>query len=208
MVTWLLLAANVAAFGLEVAMGAALEPFVRRWGLVPADVLESLHGAAAPAALVTLLTSMFLHAGWLHLLANMLYLAVFGPPVERRLGGPRFGVLYLVSGLVGGLAYLVAQPTSETPAVGASGAIAGAIAAHLVLYPGATLGSLAPVLFLRVVEGAPTLLLLLVWLATQLFSSVASLTTSTGIAWWAHLGGFASGIALAPLLKTPRRLAR
>jgi membrane associated rhomboid family serine protease len=155
-----------------------------------------------------MLTSLFLHAGWLHLLSNMLYLGVFGGPVERRLGGLRFGLLYLCSGLIGGLAYLIAQPLSETPAVGASGAIGGVIAAHLVLYPGATLGSVAPVLFLRVVEGAPTLLLLVVWLATQLFSSVASLTTSTGVAWWAHLGGFASGIALAPLLKTRRRLAR
>ena len=75
------------------------------------------------------------------------------------------------------------------------------IAAHLVLFPGATLGSLAPVLFLHVVESTPTLLLLLVWLGTQLLSSVASLTTSTGIAWWAHVGGFATGLAIAPLIR-------
>ncbi|HEV7664301.1 MAG TPA: rhomboid family intramembrane serine protease [Chloroflexota bacterium] len=208
MVTWLLVAANVAAFGIELATGSALEPFVRRWGLVPQDIVESFHGSAEPAALVTLLTSLFLHSGWLHLLFNLLYLGVFGPPVERRLGPLRFALLFIVSGLVGSLAYLIAQPASATPAIGASGAIGGVIAAHLVLYPGATLGSLAPVLFLRVVEGTPTLLLLLVWFAAQLFSSVASLTSSTGIAWWAHLGGFASGLALAPLLRTRRRLAR
>ena len=75
------------------------------------------------------------------------------------------------------------------------------IAAHLVLFPGATLGSLAPVLFLHVVKSTPTLLLLLVWLGTQLLSSVASLTTSTGIAWWAHVGGFATGLAIAPLIR-------
>jgi membrane associated rhomboid family serine protease len=204
MVTWLLVAANLAGFGLELSLGAGLDGFVRRWGLVPADVVESLNSSAGPAALVTLMTSTFLHAGWLHLLANLLYLAVFGLPVERRVGATRFAFLYLASGLIGSLAYLVAQPTSEAPALGASGAIAGVIAAHLVLYPGATLGSLAPVLFLQVVENAPTLLLLLVWLATQLFSSVASLTTSTGIAWWAHLGGFASGLALAPVLRRRR----
>jgi membrane associated rhomboid family serine protease len=186
----------------ELSLGGAVEPFVRRWGLVPADVLESVRGDSAPSALITLFTSTFLHAGWLHLLANLLYLAVFGLPVERRVGGPRFALLYVVSGLVGSLAYLVAQPTLEQPAIGASGAIAGVIAAHLTLFPGATLGSLAPVLFLHVVDSAPTLLLLLVWLATQLFSSVASLT-STGIAWWAHLGGFASGLALAQLLRKP-----
>jgi membrane associated rhomboid family serine protease len=207
MITPVLIAANLAAFILELSLGGALEPFVRRWGLVPLDVLESLRGADAPAALVTLLTSTFLHASWLHLLANILYLGVFGPPVERRVGAARFGMLYVASGLVGGLAYLVAQPQSEQPAIGASGAIAGVIAAHLVLFPGSTLGSLAPVLFLHVVESTPTLLLLLIWLATQLFSSVASLTTATGIAWWAHLGGFASGLVLAPVLRS-RRISR
>jgi membrane associated rhomboid family serine protease len=204
LLTAALLAANVAAFLLELSLDGRLDAFIRRWGLVPADVLESLRGTdgPGPAALVTLLTSAFLHAGWLHLLSNLLYLAVFGPPVERRIGAARFALLYLSSGLVGGLAYLFAQPGSEVPAVGASGAIAGVIAAHLVLFPGATLGSLAPVLFLHVVESTPTLLLLLVWLGTQLLSSVASLTASTGIAWWAHVGGFVTGLAIAPLIRT------
>jgi membrane associated rhomboid family serine protease len=168
-------------------------------------VVESLRASEAPAALITLLTSNFLHAGWLHLLFNMVYLGVFGLPVERRVGAGGFALLYVASGLIGSLAYLVAQPASQVPAIGASGAIAGVIGAHLVLFPGATLGSLAPVLFLHVVESTPTLLLLLLWLATQLFSSVASLTTSTGIAWWAHVGGFAGGIALAPVLRNLRK---
>src|SRR6266851_7194490 len=204
MVTWLLVAANVAGFVLELSLGGGLDGFLRRWGLVPADVFDSLHGSAGPAALVTLLTSTFLHAGWLHLLANLLYLAVFGLPVEKRLGAAKFAILYVVSGLVGSLAYLLAQPASDVPAVGASGAIGGVIAAHLVLYPGATLGSVAPVLFLHVAESTPALLLLLVWLATQVLSSVASLTTSTGIAWWAHLGGFATGLAFALVLPKQR----
>jgi membrane associated rhomboid family serine protease len=194
MLTLALVAANVGCFAVELSLGDGLAAFVRRWGLVPAD-------AADPVASVTLLTSMFLHAGWLHLVSNMVYLGVFGPPVERRLGPLRFAILYLGSGLVGSLAYLLAQPGSTVPAVGASGAIAGLIAAHLVLYPGATLGSLAPVLFLHVVDSAPTLLLLLVWLASQLLAGVASLTTTTGIAWWAHAGGFASGLTLAPMLR-------
>src|SRR5919202_5141344 len=203
MVTLALIAINLAAFALELTQGGEVDAFVRRWGLVPADVF----GTEGRAALATLLTSTFLHAGWLHLMSNLLYLGVFGLPVERRVGPARFTLLYVVSALIGSLAYLVAQPTSQTPAVGASGAIAGMIAAHLVLFPGATLGTLAPVLFLSVVENTPTLLLLLLCLATQLFSSVASLTTSTGLAWWAHLGGFASGLALAPLVR-PRRLRR
>ena len=203
MVTLALIGINLAAFVLELAQGGEVDGFVRRWGLVPADVF----GVEGRAALVTLLTSSFLHAGWLHLMSNLLYLGVFGLPVERRVGPARFTLLYVASALIGSLAYLVAQPTSQTPAVGASGAIAGMIAAHLVLFPGATLGTLAPVLFLSVVETAPTLLLLLLWLATQVFSSVASLTTSTGIAWWAHLGGFGTGLVLAPVLRR-RRMAR
>ena len=203
MVTLTFVALNVAVFVLEVSLGGEVDAFVRRWGLVPNDV----RGSEGQGALVTLLTSTFLHAGWLHLLSNLLYLTVFGLPVERRVGSARFTLLYLVSAVVGSLSYLVAQPASQTPAVGASGAIAGVIAAHLVLYPGATLGSVAPVLFLSVVESTPTLLLLLLWLATQVFSSVASLTTSTGIAWWAHVGGFAAGLVLAPVLRK-RRMAR
>jgi membrane associated rhomboid family serine protease len=209
LLTSLLIAANVVVFAIELSLHGELDPFVRRWGLVPADVFESLHGTDGPAALVTLLTSAFLHAGWLHLLSNLLYLAVFGLPVERRVGAARFALLYTMSGLIGSLAYLVAQPASEVPAVGASGAIAGVIAAHLVLFPGATLGSLAPVLFLHVVESTPTLLLLLVWLGTQLLSSVASLTTSTGMAWWAHVGGFVTGLAIGPLIRTrPHQFTR
>ena len=192
MITAALVALNLACFGLELLMRDDLDAFLRRWGLVPADVVGP--GADAPAAFVTLLTSMFLHAGWLHLGSNMLYLGVFGPPVERRLGGVRFLFLYLCCGIVGGVAYVLAQPTSTVPTIGASGAIAGLIAAQVVL-------------FLHVVESAPTLLLLLIWLATQLFSGVASLTTSTGIAWWAHLGGFACGLALAPLFR-PRHMRR
>jgi membrane associated rhomboid family serine protease len=197
-VTLALVVLNLAVFALELSQGADIDSFVRRWGLVPADVHE------VPLAAITLLTSTFLHAGWFHLGANMLYLVVFGLPVERSVGPARFSAIYALSGLVGSAAYLLAQPQSYTPAIGASGAIAGVIAANLVLFPGATLGSIAPVLFLQVVESTPTLLLLLVWLATQVLSSVASLTTSTGIAWWAHLGGFACGLVLAPVLRRHR----
>jgi membrane associated rhomboid family serine protease len=180
-VTIILIALNAAVFMLELAQGSGIDGFVRRWGLVPTDLRED-----APAAAITLLTSTFLHAGWFHLAANMLYLAIFGLPVERRLGTVRYLLLYLLSALVGSLAYVLAQPASAAPAIGASGAISGIIAARLML-------------FLHVVESPPILLLLLLWLVTQLFAGIASLTTNTGIAWWAHLGGFASGLVFAPL---------
>ncbi|MDQ3812252.1 MAG: rhomboid family intramembrane serine protease [Chloroflexota bacterium] len=198
MLTALLVIANVAVFAAELALGDDNELLIRRWGLVPVDI------TASPAAWITLLTSTLLHAGWVHLLVNLIYLAVFGGRAERRLGAARFGLLYLGSGVSGNLAYLAAQTTSATPAIGASGAIAGLIAADLVLFPKATLGSLAPVLFSRVVESAPVLWLLSLWLLAQLLSGIASVTASTAIAWWAHLGGFAGGLALAPLLRGQR----
>lgn len=199
--TLLLLVLNIGCFLLELALAADLDAFLRRWGLVPADVLATVNGASSPAVLVTLLSSTLLHAGWLHLLVNLTYLAVFGGAVEQRLGSARFLLLYVSSGLIGNLVYLVAQPQSETPAIGASGAIAGLIAAHLLLYPDSTLGSLAPVLFFRRAENMPALVLLLLWVVAQLFSGVASITTSTGIAWWAHIGGFGGGLVMAPLLR-------
>ena len=190
MVTLVLIGINLAAFALELAQGSEVDSFVRRWGLVPTDVF----GAA--------LKAFNDDSGYYEIESRE-----FEKVVERRVGPARFALLYVASAVAGSLAYLAAQPASQTPAVGASGAIAGVIAAHLVLLPGATLGTLAPVLFLSVVETAPTLLLLLLWLATQVFSSVASLTTSTGIAWWAHLGGFGTGLVLAPVLRR-RRMAR
>jgi membrane associated rhomboid family serine protease len=206
MVTSALVVANLLGFLYELSLGDGLDGFLHRWGLIPADVRASVEGGAdSPAALVTLLTSMFLHTGWLHLISNLLYLAVFGPPVERQLGSARFAALYLASGLVGGIAHQLAQPMSTQPALGASGAVAGVIAAYLVLFPGATLGSVAPVLFFHKVENTPAVLLLLVWVATQLLSGVASLTASTSVAWWAHLGGFLTGFAIAVLVR-PRRL--
>jgi len=198
MLTATLVLANVAVFAFELSLGDNVESLVRRWGLVPADLADN------PAALVTLLTSTFLHASWLHLLSNLLYLAVFGLPIERRIGSTRFGMLYLASALGGSLAHLLAQPMSTQPTVGASGAVAGVIAAHLVLFPNATLGSLAPVLFLQVIEKVPVVPLLLVWLAAQLLAGLASLTSSSGVAWSAHLGGFAVGIAMALVLRGRR----
>jgi membrane associated rhomboid family serine protease len=198
MLTAALVLANLAVFALELSQGDNVESLVRRWGLVPADLADS------PAVLVTLLTGTFLHAGWLHLLSNLLYLAVFGPPVERKIGSPRFGLLYAASAVGGSLAHVLVQPFSTQPAVGASGAVAGIIAAHLVLFPNATLGSVSPVLFLPVIENVPVVPLLLIWLGAQVLAGLASLTSTTGVAWSAHLGGFVLGLAMAFMLRGRR----
>jgi membrane associated rhomboid family serine protease len=183
-VTLGLVGLSTACFLFEVSRGSEADLLLRRWGLVPADLL------ASPAAWITLVTSLFLHAGWLHLFSNVVYLGVFGGSVEQRLGWLRYLGVYLASGVLGGLAYVVAQPTSDAPAVGASGAIAGIIAANLVLVVHRTAGTTVP-----------GLVLLLVWLLTQLFSGVASIATTTGIAWWAHAGGFGSGLVLTRVLR-------
>ncbi len=206
-ITLLLILANVVVFAVELSQGSELPVFAQRWGLVPADVsawLRQQPGADAGPD-VTLLTSMFLHADWLHLLLNMLYLAVFGATVERRLGRLRYTVLYLVAGVVGGLAHVLSGPTSDVPAIGASGAIAGVIGANLVLLPGASVGSLAPVLFPQPVRNVPAFVLLAIWAIAQFFTGLATIAAASRMAWWAHVGGFLGGVVLALLLRTRER---
>src|ERR671926_1116856 len=127
LVTVGLVGLTLACFLFELSRGGEADQLLRRWGLVPVDVLSS------PAAWVTLVTSLFLHAGWLHLLSNVVYLGVFGGSVEQRLGRLRYLGVYLASGVFGGVAYVAAQPTSDAPAGGAGGGVARIIAAHLVV---------------------------------------------------------------------------
>ncbi|HEX2186152.1 MAG TPA: rhomboid family intramembrane serine protease [Chloroflexota bacterium] len=205
-ITWLLLLTNAALFLVELGAGEELEAFLQRWGLVAADISAYLRGVATsnPAVLVTFLSSLFLHAGWLHLLVNLLYLAFFGGAVEGVLGQGRYLALYVFGGVAGGLAHVLARPEAHAPAIGASGAIAGVLAAYLVLLPGAALGSLAPMLCFRPRANVPALLLLF-WLLAQALGGVATVASTGGVAWWAHLGGFAGGLALAPLLRPRQR---
>ncbi len=206
--TPLLFALNLAVFILELRAGDALPGLIARWGLVPADVSAALHGApgAGPGVLVTLVTSAFLHAGWAHLAVNLAYLAVFGAAVEAAVGLRRFLGLYLAGAAIGGLAQVLAQPDATTPVVGASAAIAALIAGYLALFPGATLASLAPVLFVSPAANVPALLLLVIWVVAQVFSGVASIASASGVAWWAHVGGFAVGLAAAPVLRRRKRI--
>lgn len=210
-VTYWLVALNVLVFALQPREGEARAAFFGRWGLVAEDVSSAFASASSGGSpsglvvLVTLLTSTFVHAGTLHLLANLLYLAVFGAGVEGILGGGRFLALYLLTGVLGGVAHVVAQPASSIPAIGASGAIAGVTAAHLVLRPGATLGSVMPLLVFQSAASLPALLLLAVWLVSQVVVSLGNGAAAASVAWWAHVGGFASGLLLGPLLRPPRR---
>jgi membrane associated rhomboid family serine protease len=192
LVTWLLVAANAAAFAYELSLGSArVEGFIRQWGLVPVQLL-----AQPPAEWVTVLTSMFLHGGWWHIVSNMWVLLIFGDNVEERMGGMRYLVFYLLSGVAAGLLQSFVLRSSSEPMIGASGAIAGVLGAYLLLFPHARVASLVPILFIFTVIQVPATLFLLFWFVSQLFSGWLTIggTAGSGVAWWAHIGGFAFGL--------------
>ncbi|HXW84685.1 MAG TPA: rhomboid family intramembrane serine protease, partial [Candidatus Binataceae bacterium] len=152
---------------------------------------------------LTVVTAMFLHAGLLHVLGNMLYLFVFGAAVEARLGARRYAGFYLAAGIAAALATVGFAPNSEVPVVGASGAIAGVLGAYFVMYPRGRILTVLPLLIIWYTLEIPAVLYLLLWFALQLFSGLSegrAGVMSGGVAWWAHVGGFLFGAALGPLL--------
>lgn len=165
--------------------------------VVPRRLLEA---PADPGQMMTLVTATFLHAGWLHLFSNLLYLLVFGPAVQSRLGWKGFTGLYLVSGAVGSVAYSLAHPASMAPLVGASGAIAGVLGAHLVLEPRARITTLIPIFVVIEVASLPAAFVIALWFGLQVLSTFAPVVPGSAqesIAWLAHIGGFVTGLALA-----------
>lgn len=191
-VNYAIIALNVAVFLHEVALGPALEPFLMTWGLVPRHFVPS-----------TLVTSMFLHGGLLHLGGNMLYLYIFGDNVEDRLGRGRYLLFYVLCGVAAAATQAYSNPHAGVPMIGASGAIAGVSGAYFLFFPRARVVTLVPVfLFLQVVE-IPAVVFLLIWFVWQVVSGVATLgeRTGAGVAFWAHVGGFIAGMVLGPVLR-------
>ena len=196
-VTYVLIAINVLVFFLELNNG---EEFVQRWAFVPTRFL------ADPAGdFVTLFTSMFLHAGWAHLLGNMLYLWIFGDNVEDRFGHGLFFMFYVLSGLAATFAQLAISLGSSVANVGASGAIAGVLGAYLIMFPGRQVR----VLMGRALIPMSALIVIGFWFLIQIFSQISVFTASTqgegGVAYMAHIGGFVAGVILTYLLGGKRR---
>ena len=191
-VNWLLIALNGLVFLYEISLSpSALDGLTRSWGLVPSRLM--VH----PETMwVTILTAMFLHGGWFHILSNMWVLFIFGDNIEDRLGGGRYLIFYLLSGVAAGLMESFVLAGSDVPMIGASGAIAGVLGAYLVLYPRARIASLVPIIFIFTIIEIPAVLFLLFWFISQLFSGWLTLqgSTGSGIAWWAHVGGFVFGM--------------
>jgi membrane associated rhomboid family serine protease len=206
-----LILSNIAVFALEVQASGRLGAKLAGLAMVPRQVVTPHHVVLETRVLATLVTSQFLHAGFAHIAGNMLYLFIFGPAVEQRMGPIRYLCFYLLGGIIAALAMVAMGPESRVPVIGASGAIAGVLGAYLVLYPGGRILTIWPFFgFLRLIE-VPALLYLLIWFAVQLYSGIASGAAGPlvgGVAWWAHVGGFLFGVATAPLLaRRPRRSA-
>jgi len=196
-----LVAANTIVFLFEVFFEPAADQMAQMFGATPINIMT---GWTNPLTLVTLVTAMYLHGGWAHLIGNMIYLWIFGDNVEDRMGHGRFFIFYTLCGVLSGIAQVLAMPTSSVPAIGASGAIAGVLGAYLLLFPHARVRTLVPLIFIYTTIYLPAVLVLGGWFLVQFLNGVASLNVNVqtgGVAWWAHIGGFVSGMILMPLFR-------
>jgi membrane associated rhomboid family serine protease len=179
----------------EAAIITTQEAVRTNQGVFVREVQHELAPSALPAWL-TLVTCMFLHGGWMHFLGNMWFLFVFGDNVEDRFGHIPYALMYLGTGIAAGLSHLVTNAFSPIPTIGASGAIAGVMGAYLVLYPHSRVQAFIPPVFSFVL---PAPIFLGIWFVMQTWSGVSAMgaSASTGVAWWAHIGGFVAGVAAA-----------
>ena len=206
-ITLALIIANVWVFLLELAQGRGINRLVFIYGIVPARYV-SLHGfknLTLDGFFVPVLVSMFLHGGWLHLLGNMLFLFVFGRSVEDRYGHLKFLLLYLLSGFAGASLHILLNAGSRLPSIGASGAIAGVLGAYFICFPRARITTLFFLIFFFWRVELPAVLVLGYWFLIQFVTGYQMLAiqsaTGGGVAWWAHVGGFLTGLVLALILE-------
>jgi len=208
-VTYALIAINILAFLWELSLGRGLDRAIFALAFIPQNFW-------VPGDWVTdflsMIISMFLHGGFLHVGSNMLYLGIFGDNVEDRLGHFRYVIFYFACGIAATLAHAFFSPASRLPAIGASGAIAGVLGAYIVLYPHARVTTLIPIFFFITVRELPAIVILGLWFVLQLFSGVGSLGVPDaqdmgGVAYFAHIGGFIAGVLLIFLLGGTRTRA-
>jgi membrane associated rhomboid family serine protease len=214
-VTWTLIAANCAIFLFQLGLDPReLELFVFTFALIPARYFAAapFGGADSLADYLPFLSNVFLHAGWLHLIFNMWTLWLFGPTVEDRLGSLRFLAFYLACGVLASVAHAMFNPLSVVPALGASGAIAGVLGCYVRLFPFARIVVLIPILFLPFFFEMPAIVCIGIWFAIQILQGTVDLFAAAshggGVAWWAHIGGFAAGLGLGPLMIQSERRYR
>lgn len=201
----ILVGLNAVAFVWEIRMEPAeLQAFIFSYGLIPAQFLGS------PSEEWTrIFSSMFLHGSWFHIISNMWVLLIFGDNVEARMGGFRYLIFYLLSGTAAGLLQSYVWPSSAVPMIGASGAVAGVLGAYLILFPSSRIASLVPILFIFTLVEIPAFVFLLFWFFSQLYSGLFPVEGGggSGIAWWAHIGGFIFGVLMVSFFSIRRRTA-
>lgn len=194
----LLIGLNVLVFLIQLSQGSDWNRFVFTYGLVPARFTDPALAAYFGTAgnLFSLLSYMFLHGGFMHILFNMWSLWIFGDNVEDRLGPLRYLGFYLAAGLLSGLSHMVLNMGSQAPTIGASGAVAGVMGAYFILHPGAKILTLIPIIIIPWIMQIPAFVFLGIWFLLQFISAAGSHGGATGIAWWAHIGGFIGGMVL------------
>ena len=199
----MLIALNVFVFILQWMAGSNQEALIYEYALIPANLTTSLNLDNVS----DIFSSMFMHAGFLHLAGNMLYLWIFGDNVEDALGRFKYLFFYLVGGVVAALTHVLFNPNSQIPTVGASGAIGAVLGAYLILYPQSRVLTFIPIGFFMRLQLVPAAIVLGLWFILQLFNGVASLGGSdvAGTAFWAHIGGFVAGMLMAKLFAPKRR---
>jgi membrane associated rhomboid family serine protease len=204
--TWLLIAANTVVFLYQLALpDAAQQQLIYVFGIVPARFTHPDWASSVgfpPESLWPFVTSQFLHGGFLHILANMWTLWIFGDNVEDRMGPLRFVAFYLLCGVASGMLHWMTNPDSTLPTIGASGAIAGVLGAYLRLFPRARILTLIPIFIFPFFFELPAFFYLGFWFLTQLLNgtfSIGGATAAQGVAWWAHVGGFLAGLAVCPI---------
>ena len=206
-VTWALIAINVAVFLYQVTLPpSAAQLFVYQFGAIPAVVsgvksLPAQLGAIPP--LMSTFTSMFLHGGWMHLVGNMWFLWIFGNNIEEAMGHARYLAFYLICGVLASASHIFSSPDSTIPSIGASGAIAGVLGAYIVLYPRARVWTLIFLGFFIRLMYLPAGVILGFWILLQCIngSMMMGRQDAGGVAFWAHIGGFIAGILLVGLFK-------
>lgn len=211
LVTVLFIALNIFIFFYQLFSPEGLQYFVYKMGTIPYEithfkplalvVYESREPISRLSPPLTLITSMFLHGGFLHLFFNMLYLWIFGNNIEDFLGPIRFIIFYLLSGLGASLTHIIFNPNSQVPMIGASGAIAGVLGAYLILYPGARVLTFVFLFFIIRIIPIPAAFVLGLWFLLQ----VMNVGIGGGVAWFAHIGGFLIGIVLIKVFTEKRR---
>ncbi len=202
-INYLLIAANVLVFILQISAGQNQQALISEFALIPRDFTDGI----SLGDIRDIFTSMFMHGGLLHLFGNMLYLWVFGDNVEDTMGHFNFLVFYLLGGVAASAAHIIVNPTSQLPTVGASGAIGAALGAYLVLYPQSRVATFIPLGFFFTLRLLPAAVVLIMWFILQLFSGVLSLGMQDvgGTAFWAHIGGFVFGVVIGLFFRGRRR---